>query len=83
LATGADVAKVEDIKVNIRCNVSCTSFGHSFEKFDATRIFCPKCGEFRTAPQTYFPTWTQPFIWNGTTSTAPHVTVSYGQYGDH
>ena len=27
---------------------------HKFEKFDATRIFCPKCGQFRTAPTTYW-----------------------------
>jgi hypothetical protein len=61
------MAKAQDVKIGIR--VSCSSEDHCFVKFDTTRIYCTRCGTFRTAPTNY--TWT----WPGTT-TFPQWTIT-------
>lgn len=70
------MAKAQDVTVNIRTTLSCSISDHCFVKFDATRIYCTRCGEFRTAPTTYtyFPQWK----WDWTPTVSPTITWGTG-----
>lgn len=66
--------------------MTCTK-GHDYEKFDAYRIFCRRCGTFQSAPAyqpswvyypptfvPYVPTYT-PFWYGASTSIEPNTYV--------
>lgn len=59
------------------CPTEAAPHVHEFEKFDATRIYCVTCGEFRTAPSdSYKWTWTPPVYWWPTVTTTPQYTYT-------